>query len=190
MDGRECVSQRFTALRQKDDTCLAFLNSSIYGSDFHDGTVALTLVRGAGYCSHPVGADVLPKLRYSEIMDQGQHDYHFRLTVCGEDELEKNAAEFSQPIFAVNGFPTCSCHANSPKEVTFRLSNPNIGMPAFKKSSTMDGYILRLINNSERAQTATISLNGAQLDLTFGKYEVKTLHYADGALAERDRMEI
>lgn len=190
MDGRECVSQRFTALRQKDDTCLAFLNSSIYGNDFHDGTVALTLVRGAGYCSHPVGADVLPKLRYSEIMDQGQHDYHFRLTVCGENELEKNAAEFSQPPFAVNGFPTCSQYAESPKEVSFRLSNPNIGMPAFKKSSNEDGYILRLINNSEREQTATVTLNGAQIDLVFGKYEVKTLRYADGVFTALDRMEI
>ena len=152
--------------------------------------MALTLVRGAGYCSHPVGADVLPKLRYSEIMDQGQHDYHFRLTVCGENELEKNAAEFSQPPFAVNGFPTCSQYAESPKEVSFRLSNPNIGMPAFKKSSNEDGYILRLINNSEREQTATVTLNGAQIDLVFGKYEVKTLRYADGVFTALDRMEI
>ena len=63
-------------------------------------------------------------------------------------------------------------------------------MPAFKKSARLGGYIIRLINNSGRAQSATVSLNEAQIDLTFGKYEVKTLQYADGALAELDRMEI
>ena len=86
--------------------------------------------------------------------------------------------------------PTCSQYAESPKEVSFRLSNPNIGMPAFKKSSNEDGYILRLINNSEREQTATVTLNGAQIDLVFGKYEVKTLRYADGVFTALDRMEI
>ena len=190
MDGRECVSQRFTALKQANGTCLAFLNSSIYGSDFHDGIAALTLVRGAGYCSHPVGADVLPKLRYSEIMDQGQHDYHFRLTVCMEDELEKNAAEFSQPPFAVNGFPTRSRHAACPQDIAFCLSNPKIGMPAFKKSKDENGYIIRLINNSEQPQTTTVSLNEAQINLAFGKYEVKTLRYADGTFTELNRIEI
>lgn len=189
-DGRECVAQRFTAVEQEDKECLAFLNRSIYGSDYHDGVVALTLVRGAGYCSHPAGADILPKLRYSEIMDQGQHDYEFRLTVCQTDELEKRAAEFNQRPFAVNAFPTKSIKKSNPVNVDFRITNPKVGIPAFKKSEKLGGYIIRLMNNSDTTQNTDVILNAANISLAFGKYEVKTLHYQNGVLEELDKMEI
>lgn len=189
-DGKECVAQRFTAVEQENGKCLAFINSSIYGSDYHEGIVALTLVRGAGYCSHPAGADILPKLRYSEVMDQGQHDYHFRITVCATDELEKRAAEFNQKPFAVNAFPTKSCKAESPTEVDFRLSNNKIGVTAFKRSGKLDGYIIRLINNCDKAQSTDVVINNAEIKLDFGQYEVKTLQYYEGTFTELSRMEI
>lgn len=189
-NGMECVAQRFTAMEREDKTCLAFINSSIYGSDCHDGTVALTLARSAGYCSHPLGVDILPTLRYSEIMDQGQHDYHFRMTVCNADELEKRAAEFNQKPFAVNAFPTRSARKESPVSVDFRITNDKIGMPAFKKSEKLGGYIIRLINNSDREQSTEVILNDARTTLAFDRYEVKTLRYDGSGFSELSRMEI
>lgn len=189
-DGKECVAQRFTAIEQADKTSLAFINSSIYGSSYKDDTVMLSLVRGAGYCTHPCGAALLPKSRYSEILDQGQIDYRFRITVCDTDELEKRANEFNVKPYALNVFPTRSSIAGNPVDFKLELSNDRISMPVFKKSKRLGGYIIRLMNNCDHAQQAEIAVGNTKRSLDFGKYEVKTLHYTGEVLCELDRIEI
>lgn len=58
-----------------------------------------------------------------------------------------------------------------------------------KKSDKREGYILRLINNYKGTQQTSITVGNQMKDITFNKYEVKTLFY-DGNLCELDRMEI
>jgi hypothetical protein len=46
------------------------------------------------------------------------------------------------------------------------------------------GIIFRLLNNTPDAVESFIEINGTRLDLSFGKYEVKTVVYDGGALSE------
>lgn len=187
IDGSECVAQRFVAVKDAD-TCFAVLNKSIYASSYVDGVISLTLLRTAAYCAHPIDeAEFLPKKvwrplipedRLVDRMDQGLHEYSFRLTVCEESELERKAMEFNRVPYAVSVFPIGG-ESVAKKAFGVTLSNPNIVLEAFKKGEMTDGYILRLLNNSSATAETIVEVGESVISLMFGKYEVKTLLYSD-----------
>ena len=74
--------------------------------EFIDGILYLSLVRGTTYCAHPIEDRMLiPDDRYTKKMDQGEHNYFFRLTACDEISLDRKANEFNRKPYAVNVFP-------------------------------------------------------------------------------------
>ena len=120
-------------------------------------------------------------------MDQAEHNYSFRLSLCDEADLDRKALEFNRKPYAVNVFPLG-------KSVTdngfgLNVSNKNITLVTMKKSDKKNGYLLRLINNSSEEQTTVLTVGNAECSALFGKYEVKTFFY-DGTLCELEMMEI
>jgi alpha-mannosidase len=186
-DGREMISHRFTAV-ESGKKFVAVFDKSRYGGHFEDGTLYLSLVRGTTYCAHPIEDRMLiPDDRYTKKMDQGEHNYFFRLSVCDEIELDRKANEFNRKPYAVNVFPLGE--KDKEDNFTVSVSNKNISLVAMKKSDKRDGYILRLINNYKDAQETSITVGDVTQNYAFGKYEVKTFFY-DGQLHELDLMEI
>ncbi len=186
-DGRENTSQRFDAVKS-GGKYLAVLNKSLYGGHYENDTMYFSLVRGTTYCAHPIpNRPLMPLDRYTKKMDQAEHNYHFRVTVCDECELERKAMEFNRLPYAVNVFPTGSKVERKDFEVL--LSNKNITLAALKKADKQDGYILRLVNNYSEGQTTELTVGDAKAVLSFGKYEVKTVLY-NGMLKELATMEI
>jgi hypothetical protein len=57
-----------------------------------------------------------------------------------------------------------------------------------KKAYDKDAIIFRLINNTPNSEKSYIKVNGTTLDLSFGKYEVKTVVYENFTLAESYEM--
>jgi hypothetical protein len=51
-----------------------------------------------------------------------------------------------------------------------------------------DTYMVRLYNGFDGDKTCTCTVFGKNLDLSFGKYEVKTLLYKNGQLTEQRSM--
>lgn len=182
MDGRECVSQRFSAVRNGKD-CLALINDVAYGSSFKDNELSVSLIRTATYCAHPIcDRELIPTDRFVKKIDMSERNFRFRLTAANEDELERLATEFCQKPYACNVFPI----ERDEKMADFNLeiSDRNIVLVTMKKRYGADSFILRLLNNSSESKTATLTLNGATSELSFGKYEAKTVEYADGNLIE------
>ena len=60
---------------------------------------------------------------------------------------------------------------------------------AFKKSIDEEGYIIRLMNNSEYSANTKISIGSQNVELSFGKFEVKTVVY-NGAFQEYFELKI
>lgn len=186
-DGREFVSHRFTAV-QSGDKYVTVFDRSRYGGHFENDTLYLSLVRGTTYCAHPIlDRQLIPDDRFTRKMDQAEHNYSFRLSLCDEVELERRAVEFNRKPYAVNVFPLGEkCTSN---EFHMNVSNKNVALVTMKKSDKKNGYILRLINNSSKEQTTTITIGKNELSVLFKKYEVKTFLYC-GTLCELDMMEI
>ena len=188
MDAQENVSQRFIAL---DDggTCTTVLNNCIYGSHFENNALYLSLCRGVTYCAHPIpGRPILPEDRFTKKIDQGENAYSFRLGVFAREELENAAQAFNHKPYVLNVFPTGSAHPKT-KPFAIELGNDALNLVTLKRADdTKDTYILRLFNNTPDTESTMLTLCGAQLPLTFGKYEVKTVLYRDGSLTESPEM--
>lgn len=188
-DGREFISHRFTAV-SSHGSYLTVFDKSRYGGHFKDGCLYLSLVRGSTYCAHPIpNRTLLPTDRFTKKMDQSEHRYSFRLSLCKEEELDRKALKFTRKPYAVNVFPLDE--KLSLEEHAFHLenSNRNITLAALKKAEKKNGYILRLVNNTSRAQSTVLSANGQEISLSFGCYEVKTILY-DNSFTELAQMEI
>lgn len=187
-DGRENVSHRFLAV-DDGDNCFAVFNNCTYGSMFQNNTIYISLLRGAAYCTHPIlDRRLVPENRYIKRIDQCEHTYSFRIAVAKREDLERMALEFNQKPFVQNVFPTAfDTLAN--KEKTLVIDNNNIVLISMKKGINKDGYIIRLMNNSEKCVNTKISLGSENTELSFGKYEVKTVVY-NGSFKESFELEI
>lgn len=181
MDGRENTAQRFVAM-EKDGTCLAVLNNCLYASMFRDDTIHLSLLRGAGYCVHPIpDVPLISDLRYVERMDQCEHRYSFRIGILKTEKLERAAMEFNQKPYALNAFPVKTEESAMPqKPMRVWIENPNVVLTAWKQAERGTDYILRLMNNGVQCVQTTLHVANWELALQFGSYEVKTIRCADG----------
>ncbi|MBQ9354530.1 MAG: alpha-mannosidase [Clostridia bacterium] len=185
-DGRENVSHRFLAVDNGGE-CIAVFNNCTYGSMFKNGTLYISLLRGAAYCTHPIpDRQLVPENRYIKRIDQCEHTYSFRIASAKREELERMSLEFNQKPFVQNVFPISTKPGT--KEKTLVIENRNIVLAAMKKSED-EGYILRLFNNSEKAAQTDISIGDAKAKLDFGKYEVKTVVF-DGDFKEINELKI
>ena len=181
------ISHRFTAV-ESGKKFVAIFDKSRYGGHFEDGTLYLSLVRGTTYCANPIeDRKLIPDDRFTKKMDQGEHNYSFRVSVCDEIDLDRKANEFNRKPYAVNVFPLGEMDTEN--EFTVSVSNQNISLVTMKKSDKRDGYLLRLINNYKDTQETTLTVGKATQNVTFTKYQVKTFFY-DGMLHELDMMEI
>ncbi len=182
MDGRECVAQRFVAI-DSDGDAFALLNRGTHGSSVSNGAVNMSLVRNAAFCAHPI--DERPILRekiYIPRIDMGESSFEFRLVAARTEELERLSAEFNAVPFAMNMFPV-QAEEEAPA-CTISLSDKNVTLAAAKKLRDTGSYGFRLFNNSDMEKTATFTVNGAEINLAFGVYEVKTVVYDGKKLDE------
>ena len=177
-DGRECCAQRFVGT-QKNGFINAVFNDGVYGSSYKDGVIMISLLRSGAYAAHPatdpetgVVRPLVANDRFIPHFGQGLHTYSFRLQKVKEDELERCADEFIQKPYVVNIFP-CGTHEAIQPQIF--ISNKNITLKALKKAEDVNGYIVRLLNNTSERKTATVHFGNAEIALSFGKYEVKTV---------------
>lgn len=190
MDGRECVAQRFVAMRPEEGgDCLTLLNRGTYGSICKEGVISMSLLRGASYCAHPINErPLIPDHKYVKKIDMGERNYTFRLTAAPEAALERIASEFNMPPYACNVFPVDT--DRSAKEFALHISDPDVTLVTMKKAQQGSGYILRLLNNYRESRKVRVECRGADIELHFGRYEVKTVIYDDGKLIESAELRI
>lgn len=182
IDGRENVAHRFVAL-DMGDKCISLMNTSVYGSHFENDALYMSLVRGVTYCAHPIGErQLIPSDRFTKKIDQGENNYSFRLTVAKRGQLERKANEFVSKPYALNIFPIPNNKSFSRFDI--RVGGDVISLVTMKKAYDKDAIIFRLINNTPNSEKSYIKVNDTSLDLSFGKYEVKTVVYENGTLTE------
>ena len=187
MDARENVAHRFVAI-DSGDKCLALLNNGVYGSHYENGSIYMSLLRGATYCAHPIGKrELIPSNRFTKKIDQGESSYSFRLTACNRSSLERKTAQFVQKPYALNIFPIPTSN-DEIKELEIEIGGEVITVSAFKKAYGSEAMIFRLLNNTPDNVESFIKVNGQILPLHFGRYEVKTVVYEDGKLTESYEM--
>ncbi len=179
-DGTEQCAHRFAAIRD-GDKALTLYNNCTYGFSAENGTLYATLLRGAAYCAHPIDdRPLIERNRFIPYIEQGRHTFSFRLSYDSLTMLENNAQAFVNPPYSLPFFP----HGEgSTADKTLHVENTAISLSAFYQ--TEEGYILRLLNNSEMPAETKLTLCGQTAELTFGAYEAKTVLFDGERFEER-----
>lgn len=190
-DGTEAVSHKWCGAAD-DSLALYIINDGVYGSSFHDGEIRMSLVRSAGYCTHPIPPrKLIPEDRFLPRIDQGEHLYSFWVDVCGSDSLEKAdraAVIHNEKPFALNYFPSGEGKKAGSAVV---LDCENVGISAFKKAQSNDGYIVRVYENAGKETKASFKIEslGIEHEFSLSKFEVKTFLLKDNLVAETNLVE-
>ena len=189
----ENVSQRYIAVSDGKD-CLLAVNNGIYGScfDSESGTLKYTLLRSPSYCAHPVNdRKVMPEDRYMPYIEQGERDFSFLFTVGNSELLRPHASRIAQHFnmkpMALSFYPTGT--KQKPQSPVRLYDTDVITVNAIKMAEKNDGYIVRLFNPTDSAQSCRLSFGNAEIALQFGVYEIKTVRFDGESLFETDLME-
>lgn len=176
----QCV-QKFCGIDDGENVLSVYANY-IGGCSVEQGVLYLTLLNGSVYCAHPIGdLPIVDDKRCNDYMEKGRHTFSFRLSLDKRSNLEKNATEFTQKPYLLNGYPHGK--GNGKKEQLVVLSNDNITLSSLRMIEK-EVWEIRLFNNSINVVKCDCRVFDSTLELSFGTYEVKTLHYSKGILVE------
>jgi alpha-mannosidase len=179
-NGNEAVAQKWLAVTsQKSNQALTCINDGIYGSDFKDGELRISLLRSPAYSGHPIGErEVIPQNRYMPRIDQGERIFNFWFNAGSKndrlDKIDREALAHNEKPFVLSFFPSGEGKKTLPLA---RLDDDVIQMTAFKKAEKSGDYIIRLFEPTGKPAKTTLILPalGMRQKLAFGPFEIKTL---------------
>ncbi len=147
----ECVFQKWFGVQNADGEIFSVINDCLYAGKVEDGYIHLTLLRGSGYCYHPIAdLQLYPQDRYLPRIDGGRYAFNFRIMRGKVNDIYREAELFNQPPYAVNVFPTgdknknyasvwlsgnvvlTNCHYNEKGEYIARIYNPSENTESFR----------------------------------------------------------
>ncbi len=178
-NGDEAVAQKWVAVvSEKSNTALTFINNGIYGSDFKNGRLRLSLLRSPAYSALPLkNRRLMPPARFSPRMDQGERCFSIwinggrraaRMSRVDRDALTKN----ERPM-ALSFFPPGAGEQLKPFLV---LDDDCVQVSALKKAEDDDSLVLRLFEPTGRKRRTTVRLPFANMvkSVELNKFEIKT----------------
>lgn len=174
-NGYEYPCNRYVGSCSDGKAITVYNNSGIHSISKTGNDLYLTLLNGSAYCAHPI--DDRPLIARPEIfvppVEQGVHDFTFRLQVNALEECERISNELNQPVYALSFFPHGSGNAADPM---LTLSNYNIVISAFKCLENGQ-YLLRLYNGSDTPASTLLEIKGIQKNVLFAPYEFQSFTF-------------
>ena len=190
-DGDEAVAQKWVAaVSDEDGAALTVVNDCIYGSDFADGEVRLSLLRSAAYSADPVpSGPMVAQDRFVPRLDQGERV--FRFWINGGDRkarltaVDREATARNEKPFCLAFFP--SGKGKRPRPF-IHLSDHAVGVAALKKAEKGESLIIRLFEPTGEKRTTVLSLPWARArkKLNLSGFEIKTLSFNPRSRAFRE----
>ncbi|MGP0586994.1 glycoside hydrolase family 38 C-terminal domain-containing protein [Paenibacillus timonensis] len=181
-DGTEAVAQRWVSVLGRTpggvQRMLTCVNDGIYGCDYVDGELRLSLLRSPGYCAHPIGdRPILAQDRFSPRIDQGEHRFTFWLGAGEPAEratrVDREATAHNERPYALSFFPSGEGELS---KSLLELGDEVIQLSAFKQAEDRKGYIVRLFEPTGQARKTTIAIPsmGIREEVHLGGFEIAT----------------
>ena len=168
----EICFQKWFGVKKWDGEVFSIINNCAYAGKLEEGYLALDLVRGAGYCIHPIlERGLYPQDRYLPRIEGGRYEFNFRIYQANMEQVCAEAELFNQAPYAINVFPT----GGDKKSATLCVDK-TVAMPVCKISD--NGYVMRFFNPSATAQEFTLTVGKETKALTLAPYEIVSVEYA------------
>jgi len=191
MNEQETVCQRWM-MCDDGENALAILKNGVYGGNYEDKAINLSLTRTPVYCCHYVeGYELTRPIGSYDHIDMNTNYFEFVLSGGSSETInktiEKTAKIFNERPYSINVFPVNEECKNTYSE-TYSVSG-NVDCSTFKKSKA-GGYILRLVNNSACEEVSVVRIEEDEISVNFKPFEVKTFRYENKKIKEIQYMEI
>jgi len=179
-NGDEAVAQKWVAaVSRKDNIALTIINDGVYGSDYANNEVRLTLMRSPAFSAHPIfDRTIVPQDRYVPRQDQGERLFRFWVNAGPVNQrleaIDREALVCNEKPFALSFFPPGTGRKPKPG-VT--LSDKVVQLMAVKPAQRGNDLIVRLFEPTGKPRTTELSLPflGMRVKVALGKFEIKTL---------------
>lgn len=183
-NGDELVTQRWQAVvgqateHAGERFALGMIDDGVYGSDFSDGELRISLVHAPVYSALRLGErPIVSADRHNPRIDQGERFFSFRVVADRADDLVSRlgtlAAAFNERPYFLSLFTRGD---GVPLAAGLTLDDDAVLCSALKAAE--DGepeLIARLFNTTDVRRTGVADLAGrASIDYDLGPYEVRT----------------
>lgn len=183
----ECTFQKWFGVQNDKGEIFSVINDCLYAGKIEGGYIHLTLLRGTGYCFHPIGdLQLYPEDRYLPRIDCGRYTFNFRIMIGSVGEIYREAEIFNQKPYAVNVFPTgkesreyknvsldgnvvlTNLHHNGKGEYVARIYNPS----SEKESFTLKFGEVEVSGFANKGEVVSVVLNGDKWEVVHDKTPV------------------
>jgi len=179
-DRTEAVSQKWLGVQdEKQDKMFTIVNDCIYGSDYLDGEIRLSLLRSSAYSALQIDdRPLVPQDRFLPRIDQGERKHTFWLNGGPLAEralaIDREALAHNEKPFVLSFFP--SGNGVKPEPFVF-LNDEVVQMTCFKKAEGTEDYIIRLFEPTGAPRSTVLDIPSLSIKekIELGKFEVKTL---------------
>lgn len=179
--GQESVSQKWQAVKEiSNDWVLSCIDDGIYGSDFKNGQLRLTLLKSSAYSGHPINdLPIIPQDRFVPRIDQGERTYTFHFNAGNVDKrlanIDREALVHNEQPVALSFFPHFD--PSKPKaEQGITLSGKAVIISAVKLAENNNDMIVRLHNPTSKARKTNVNVKcmGLQFQAKLRAFQVQT----------------
>lgn len=196
MNGDEAVAQKWiAAVSRKDRKALTIINDGVYGSDYANNEIRLTLLRSPSYSAHPIfDRPILPQDRYTSRQEQGERLFKFWVDAGPVnrrmERVDREALARNEKPFALSFFPS---GAGRKPKAGVTLSDAAVQVMAVKPAQSGKDLIIRLFEPTGKARETvlTIPFMGVRAKVRLDGFEIKTLRVSPKTrrVVETDLME-
>jgi len=182
-NGDEAVAQKWLALvSESDGAAFTVVNDCVYGSDYVDGELRLSLLRSPAYAADTWEDNLaVARDRFIPRQDQGERLFRFWIKGGGlEERLESVGREAAARNEKPYILPYCPSGTGKAAKPGLLLEGDAVELSAFKKSEDGRDLVVRLFEPTGRPRQATLRLPafGVRKRVRLGGFEAKTLRFS------------
>ena len=195
INGDECTAQKWVAACSSKNDAVTFCNNGIYGFDFRNQAVRMTLLRSAAYACHPISdRELIPQDRFMPRIDQGERVFQLWINAGPTAEriksVDREAQAHNEQPYALAFSP--SGQGSKPGPLV-TLSDAVVRLAALKKAKQSNHLIVRLFEPTGHARKTTVRIPALKVEeiVKLKGFEIKTLSVnpRTGKCRETDLME-
>ena len=164
---------------KKSNKAVTVINDGVYGSNFADGELRLSLLRSPAFSGHPFWDRlIVVQDRYLPRIDQGERLYRFWFNagkVCQRlDAVDREALVRNEKPFALSFYPPGQ--GSKPKSGP-TLSDNAVQITAMKCAENGRDIIVRLFEPTGKKRSTTLRLPFVSMSMKVDMkgFEIKTL---------------
>lgn len=174
--GGELVFQKWLGVMRDDGQIYAVINNGVYAGKVEGGYIYLTLLRGVGYCFHPIAdRELYPTDRYLPRIDSGRYVYDLRIFRGNVSEVSAMAELFNQLPYAVNVFPV-----GGEQKPKVNLSVDGNVVTSVIHPRTDGGFTMRIYNPADNSEPFIVRNGDKSVSDIASAREVVSVIYSDG----------